>query len=60
METLFDRLSFAPLHDQAVRTLLGAALVQFYAFTLVMVRLSGTDDRRAPVSDNRWFPPTSA
>lgn len=41
METLFDRLSFAPLHDQAVRSLLGAALVQFYAFTLVAVRLSG-------------------
>jgi flagellar biosynthesis protein FliR len=41
METLFDRLSYAPLHDQAARTLLGAALVQFYGFTLVLVRLSG-------------------
>jgi flagellar biosynthesis protein FliR len=41
MESLLDRLSFAPLHDQAARTLLAAALVQFYAFTLVAVRLSG-------------------
>jgi flagellar biosynthetic protein FliR len=41
MESLLDRLSFAPLHDQAARTLLAAALVQFYAFTLVVVRLSG-------------------
>lgn len=41
MESLFDRLSFAPLKDQAVRALLAAALVQFYGFTLVVVRLSG-------------------
>jgi flagellar biosynthetic protein FliR len=41
MESLLDRLSFAPLRDQAARTLLAAALVQFYAFTLVAVRLSG-------------------
>jgi flagellar biosynthesis protein FliR len=41
MESLLDRLSFAPLHDQAARTLLAAALVQFYAFTLVVLRLSG-------------------
>ena len=41
MDAFFDRLSSAPLHDQAMRTLLAAALVQFYAFTLVAVRLSG-------------------
>jgi flagellar biosynthetic protein FliR len=41
MESLLDRLSFAPLHDQAARALLGAALVQFYGFTLVLIRLSG-------------------
>ena len=41
MNSLFDRLSFAPFHDQALRTLLAAALVQFYGFTLVLVRLSG-------------------
>jgi flagellar biosynthesis protein FliR len=41
MESLLDRLSFAPLHDQAMRTLLSAALVQFYGFTLVAIRLSG-------------------
>jgi flagellar biosynthetic protein FliR len=41
MESLLDHLSFAPLRDQATRLLLSAALVQFYAFTLVAIRLSG-------------------
>ena len=41
MDALFDRLSSASLHDQAMRTLLAAALVQFYAFTLVVVRSPG-------------------
>jgi len=41
MESLLDHLSFSPLHDQAVSALLGAALVQFYGFTLVAIRLSG-------------------
>jgi flagellar biosynthesis protein FliR len=40
-DSLLDRLSFAPLHDQALRTILAAALVQFYSFTLVVIRLSG-------------------
>jgi flagellar biosynthetic protein FliR len=41
MERLLDHLSFAPLRDQGTRLLLSAALVQFYAFTLVAIRLSG-------------------
>ncbi len=41
MESLLDHFSFAPLRDQGTRMLLSAALVQFYAFTLVVIRLSG-------------------
>jgi flagellar biosynthesis protein FliR len=41
MESLLDQLSLAPLRDQGTRLLLSAALVQFYAFTLVVIRLSG-------------------
>jgi flagellar biosynthetic protein FliR len=41
MESLLDHLSFAPLRDQGTRLLLSAALVQFYAFTLVAIRFSG-------------------
>jgi flagellar biosynthetic protein FliR len=41
MESLLEGLSFAPLRDQGTRLLLSAALVQFYAFTLVVIRLSG-------------------
>lgn len=41
MESLIDRFAFAPLRDQGARMLLSAALVQFYAFTLVAIRLSG-------------------
>jgi flagellar biosynthesis protein FliR len=41
MESLLDRFSLAPLRDQGTRMLLSAALVQFYAFTLVAIRLSG-------------------
>ncbi len=41
MESVLDRLSFAPIHDQALRLLMQGALTQFYAFTLVLVRLSG-------------------
>ena len=32
---------FAPIHDQALRLVMQGALTQFYAFTLVLVRLSG-------------------
>jgi flagellar biosynthesis protein FliR len=31
----------APIHDQALRLVMQGALTQFYAFTLVLVRLSG-------------------
>jgi flagellar biosynthetic protein FliR len=41
MDSLLDRLSFAPVHDQALRLVMQGALTQFYAFTLVLVRLSG-------------------
>ena len=41
MESLLDRFSLAPLRDQGTQMLLSAALVQFYAFTLVAIRLSG-------------------
>jgi flagellar biosynthetic protein FliR len=38
---VFDRLSFAPIHDEALRLVMQGALTQFYAFTLVLIRLSG-------------------
>ena len=41
MDTLLDRLTLAPIHDQALRLVMQGALTQFYAFTLVLVRLSG-------------------
>ncbi len=41
MNSLLDRLAVAPIHDQALRLLMQGALTQFYAFTLVLVRLSG-------------------
>jgi flagellar biosynthetic protein FliR len=41
MNALLDRLSVAPIHDQALRLVTQAALTQFYAFTLVLIRLSG-------------------
>ncbi len=41
MESLLEGLSFAPLRDQATGLLLSAAIVRFYAFTLVVIRLSG-------------------
>ncbi len=41
MDGLLDRLTVAPIHDPALRLMLQAALTQFYAFTLVVVRLSG-------------------
>ena len=41
MDSVLDRLTFAPIHDQALRLVMQGALTQFYAFTLVLVRLSG-------------------
>ncbi len=41
MNSLLDRLSVAPIHDQALQLVMQGALTQFYAFTLVLVRLSG-------------------
>jgi flagellar biosynthetic protein FliR len=41
MDGLLDRLTVAPIHDQALRLMMQGALTQFYAFTLVIVRLSG-------------------
>src|ERR1700691_3759346 len=41
MNSVLDRLTVAPIHDQALRLVMQAALTQFYAFTLVLVRLSG-------------------
>jgi flagellar biosynthetic protein FliR len=41
MNSVLDRLTFAPIHDQALRLAMQGALTQFYAFTLVLVRLSG-------------------
>jgi flagellar biosynthetic protein FliR len=38
---VLDRLSFAPIHDEALRLVMQGALTQFYAFTLVLIRLSG-------------------
>jgi flagellar biosynthesis protein FliR len=41
MDGLLDRLTVEPIHDQALRLMTQGALTQFYAFTLVIVRLSG-------------------
>ena len=41
MNAVLDHLSVAPIHDQALRLVMQGALTQFYAFTLVLVRLSG-------------------
>ena len=41
MNAVLDRLSVAPIHDQALRLVMQGALTQFYAFTLVLLRLSG-------------------
>src|SRR5580692_11484083 len=41
MNAVLDRLNVAPIHDQALRLVMQGALTQFYAFTLVIVRLSG-------------------
>jgi hypothetical protein len=41
MNAVLDRLNVAPIHDQALRLVMQGALTQFYAFTLVLVRLSG-------------------
>jgi flagellar biosynthesis protein FliR len=41
MHAVLDRLSVAPIHDQALRLVMQGALTQFYAFTLVLLRLSG-------------------
>jgi flagellar biosynthesis protein FliR len=41
MDGLLDRLTVAPIHDAALRLMLQAAMTEFYAFTLVVVRLSG-------------------
>jgi flagellar biosynthesis protein FliR len=41
MNSVLDRLTVAPIHDPALRLALQAAVAQFYAFTLVVVRLSG-------------------
>src|SRR5580698_969933 len=41
MNSVLDRLTVAPIHDQALRLVMQGALTQFYAFTLVLVRLSG-------------------
>ncbi len=38
---VLDHLKVAPIHDQALRLVMQGALTQFYAFTLVLVRLSG-------------------
>jgi flagellar biosynthesis protein FliR len=41
MNALLDRLTVTPIHDQTLRLVTQGALTQFYAFTLVLVRLSG-------------------
>lgn len=41
MDALLDRITFAPISDVAVQSLLQAGMRQFYTFTLVLVRLSG-------------------
>ncbi|HEV8001654.1 MAG TPA: flagellar biosynthetic protein FliR [Planctomycetaceae bacterium] len=41
MNAVLDHLSVAPIHDQALRLVMQGALTQFYAFTLVLLRLSG-------------------
>ncbi len=41
MDALVDRLALGAIHDQALRALLDGALLRFYAFTLVLVRMSG-------------------
>ncbi|HET6325525.1 MAG TPA: flagellar biosynthetic protein FliR [Planctomycetaceae bacterium] len=38
---VLDHLKVAPIHDQVLRLVMQGALTQFYAFTLVLVRLSG-------------------
>ncbi len=41
MDSVLDRLTFSPIHDQALRLVMQGALTQFYAFTLVLIRLTG-------------------
>lgn len=41
MDVILDRLSFVPIQDIATRAVVDSAVQQFYAFTLVVIRLSG-------------------
>jgi flagellar biosynthetic protein FliR len=41
VDALLQNIPFAPIHDVSLRAVLAAGLVQFQAFTLVLVRLSG-------------------